>query len=411
MLTLDRTCKTFSVCTALLVFGLFLTNSHAAVYGFQEVVEETETEKKKETKSETSKESESSKESEKKERDKKGFGFSIDYQVDCSPVRKQDKTGTCWCFAGTSFLESELMRRGEGTHDLSEMFIVKNVYAEKAQNYVLRQGKANFSQGALAHDYINAVGRYGLVPEEVFSGKTLGEKEHNHTELEVVVKGMLDGYIKQKKVSPRWKTATSSVFDVYLGQTPENFQYQGETFTPQDLAKSLEVDASDYLNFTSYTHHPFYEKFVLEIPDNFSNGSFFNVPIDEMVDMVDEALENGYSIAWDGDVSEAGFSASRGIAVVPEKVDGKIFKEPSAEKEVTQEMRQDVLMTYSTTDDHLMHLVGAASDKNGAKYYLIKNSWGEIGPHRGYLYMSEAYFRLHTVSVLLHKDAVPRQLR
>ena len=341
------------------------------------------------------------------------YEFTIDTEISCSPVRSQDRTGTCWCFAGTSFLESELMRRSEGTHDLSEMFVVKNIYRDKALNYVLRQGKANFSQGALAHDYLNAIEKYGIVPEEVFSGKTVGEKAHNHGEMEVLLKGMLDGVVKQKKLSPRWNDAFGRVLDVYLGESPEVFQYRSASWTPQDFSDSIEFDADDYVAFTSYSHHPFYEPFVLEIPDNFSNGSFMNVPVDDIVEIIDSAIDSGFGVMWDGDVSENGFSANRGIAVLPadEKAkdsdDQPLFhSEPVEQLEVTQELRQERFMSYSTTDDHLMHLVGRATDQKGNKYYLIKNSWGKIGPHKGYLYMSEAYVRLHTLAVTVNRDCL-----
>ena len=341
------------------------------------------------------------------------YEFTIDTEISCSPVRSQDRTGTCWCFAGTSFLESELMRRSEGTHDLSEMFVVKNIYRYKALNYVLRQGKANFSQGALAHDYLNAIEKYGIVPEEVFSGKTVGEKAHNHGEMEVLLKGMLDGVVKQKKLSPRWNDAFGRVLDVYLGESPEVFQYRSASWTPQDFSDSIEFDADDYVAFTSYSHHPFYEPFVLEIPDNFSNGSFMNVPVDDIVEIIDSAIDSGFGVMWDGDVSENGFSANRGIAVLPadEKAkdsdDQPLFhSEPVEQLEVTQELRQERFMSYSTTDDHLMHLVGRATDQKGNKYYLIKNSWGKIGPHKGYLYMSEAYVRLHTLAVTVNRDCL-----
>lgn len=341
------------------------------------------------------------------------YEFTIDTEISCSPVRSQDRTGTCWCFAGTSFLESELMRRSEGTHDLSEMFVVKNIYRDKALNYVLRQGKANFSQGALAHDYLNAIEKYGIVPEEVFSGKTVGEKAHNHGEMEVLLKGMLDGVVKQKRLSPRWNDAFGRVLDVYLGESPEVFQYRSASWTPQDFSDSIEFDADDYVAFTSYSHHPFYEPFVLEIPDNFSNGSFMNVPVDDIVEIIDSAIDSGFGVMWDGDVSENGFSANRGIAVLPadEKAkdsdDQPLFhSEPVEQLEVTQELRQERFMSYSTTDDHLMHLVGRATDQKGNKYYLIKNSWGKIGPHKGYLYMSEAYVRLHTLAVTVNRDCL-----
>lgn len=335
-----------------------------------------------------------------------GYEFTLEADVTCSPVRSQDKTGTCWCYAGTSFLESELMRRSEGTHDLSEMFVVKNIYRDKALNFVLRQGKANFSQGALAHDYLNAIEKYGIVPEEVFTGKTIGETAHDHSEMEVMLKGMLEGVVKQKRLSPRWNTAFDRVLDVYLGESPDVFQYRNATWTPEDFARSIEFDADDYVAFTSYSHHPFYEPFVLEIPDNFSNGSFMNVPVDDIIEIIDTAIDDGFSVMWDGDVSENGFSANRGIAVLPADKKAKGLKGPVEQMNVTQELRQERFLSYSTTDDHLMHLVGRATDQMGNKYYLIKNSWGKIGPHKGYLYMSEAYVRLHTLAITLNRDCL-----
>ena len=335
-----------------------------------------------------------------------GYEFTLDTEVSCSPVRSQDRTGTCWCYAGTSFLESELMRRSEGTHDLSEMFVVKNIYRDKALNYVLRQGKANFSQGALAHDYLNAIEKYGIVPEEVFSGKTIGETAHDHGEMEALLTGMLEATVKQKKLTPRWNQAFTGVLDVYLGESPDVFQYRSASWTPEDFADSIEFDADDYIAFTSYSHHPFYEPFVLEIPDNFSNGSFMNVPIDDIVEIIDTAIDSGFGVMWDGDVSEKGFSANRGIAVLPADKSNKGLNRPVEQMEVTQELRQERFLSYSTTDDHLMHLVGRATDQEGNKYYLIKNSWGKIGPHKGYLYMSEAYVRLHTLAITLNRDCL-----
>lgn len=348
---------------------------------------------------------------EKKKEEKKpvkGYGFKIVKSVDYTGVKSQDQTGTCWCFAGASFLESELLRQGFGKHNISEMFIVKNVYKDKAMNYVLRSGKANFGQGALAHDFINAVGRHGLIPEEYFTGLDQGQKTHNHTEMEAILKGMLDAVIKQKKLSPKWRTAFDKVLDVYIGESPSSFNYQGENYTPKQLAAKFKFNAKDYVNLTSFTHHPFYESFVLEIPDNNSNGSFYNVPIDEIVNTIDHAIENGFSVAWDGDVSESGFQARRGIAILPaDPRRPDLYTEPGPEKTVTQEMRQEAFYSYSTTDDHLMHLVGIAHDKNGNKYYVIKNSWGAIGPYKGLIYMSEAYVRLKTVAIMVHKDGIP----
>ena len=335
-----------------------------------------------------------------------GYEFTIDAEVACSPVRSQDKTGTCWCYAGTSFLESELIRSSKGTHDLSEMFVVKNVYKDKATNFVLRQGKANFSQGALAHDYLRSVDRYGVVPEEVFSGKTIGETAHDHSEMESVAKSILEAVVKRKKLSPRWNKAFASVLDIYLGKAPESFDYRDQSYSPLDFADSIEFDFDDYVSFTSYTHHPFYEPFVLEIPDNFSNGSFINVPVDDVIEIIDDALDAGYGVMWDGDVSEKGFSANKGVATLPADKNARGLNGPVEQMEVTQELRQERFLSYSTTDDHLMHLVGRATDQQGNKYYLIKNSWGKIGPHKGYLYMSEAYVRLHTLAITLNRDCV-----
>ena len=291
------------------------------------------------------------------------------------------------------------------------MFVVRNVYRDKAKNYVLRQGKANFSQGSLAHDLINVAEKYGVVPESVYSGKLDGAESHNHGEMEAALKGMLDGILGRKSLSSKWSEAFDCVVDVYLGTMPDEFTYGGKVYTPVTYAESLDINPDEYVNITSYTHHPFYNQFVLEIPDNYSNGSFYNVPMEELEKIVDNAVKNGYSIAWDGDVSEKGFSAKNGIAVLP--VDEKredLFVVPGEEVEVTQELRQSTFESYATTDDHLMHLTGIAKDENGNKYYLIKNSWGEIGEFKGYLYMSEAYFQLKTVSVLVHKDAIPKEI-
>ncbi|MEC9093449.1 MAG: C1 family peptidase [Planctomycetota bacterium] len=355
-------------------------------------------------------EKKSARKQEKKEDQKpvKGYGFKIEKSIEHTSVKNQDKTGTCWCFAGSSFLESELIRMGKGQHNLSEMFTVKNVYKDKAMNYVLRSGKANFGQGALAHDFINTVGRHGIIPQEYFTGLDPGVKSHDHSEMEAVLKAVLEGIVKQKKLTPKWKQAFDKILDVYIGESPSSFNYQGKNYTPQQLAKEFEFNAKDYVNLTSYTHHPFYEDFVLEIPDNNSNGSFHNLPIDELVSVIDHAIENGFSVAWDGDVSEVGFQSRKGMAILPENSRRPdLYDQPGKEKKVTQEMRQETFLSYSTTDDHLMHLVGISRDKSGNKYYVIKNSWGEIGPHKGFLHMSEAYVRLKTVAIMVHKNGVP----
>ncbi len=340
------------------------------------------------------------------------YGFESVKTVNCTPVKSQDRTGTCWSFATSSFLESEAIRMGHGPQDFSEMYVVRNVYKDKARNYVLRQGKANFSQGSLSHDLIRVIGDHGMVPESIYSGKLEGDKRHDHSEMEAVLKGMLDGVLKQKRLSKKWMKAFDAVVDTYLGESPQQFTYDGKKYSASSYAKEMGLDAENYVNITSFTHHPFYKNFVLEIPDNYSNGSFYNLPIEDVQAIVENAINKGYSVAWDGDVSEKGFSSKNGMAIVP--TDPKrddLFVNPGKEKKISQEMRQEQFESYATTDDHLMHLTGISKDKNGTKYFLIKNSWGEISEYKGYLYMSEAYLQLKTVAILVHKDAIPAKIK
>ncbi len=334
------------------------------------------------------------------------YEFTIKHSLACTPVTAQGSTGTCWSFSTNSFLESELIRQGYPATRLSEMYAVRHIYQDKALNYVLRQGKANFSEGALAHDYINAAARYGVMPYDVYSGKQSPGEPHNHGEMVALLTGMVESVVKLKRPSPKWQMAFAGILDTYLGKVPTEFEYNGQVHTSQSLAAQFNFDKDDYVSLTSFLHHPFYESFVLEIPDNYSNGQFLNVPIDELVATIDKALAMGYTVTWDGDVSERTFSASNGLAILPEAGREQALQTPGPEMSVTQEMRQDTFLSYETTDDHLMHLVGMAFDQNGTKYYMIKNSWGEVGPLGGQLMMSEAYVRLKTVSILLHKDVL-----
>ena len=329
--------------------------------------------------------------------------------VECTEVKSQNRTGTCWSFATASFIESELMRQGKGTHDLSEMFVVRNIYKDKARNYLLRQGSANFSQGSLSHDLLRAISMVGVIPESVYNGLAEGEKAHDHSEMEAGLKGFLDGIRTQKRLSPKWEEAFDHILDAYMGKAPSKFEYQGKSHTPETLKEELQIDVEEYVSITSFTHHPFGKKFILEIPDNYSNGSYHNVSLDELMRTIDQAVERGFSVAWDGDVSEKGFDARKGMALLPTDVERKdLFENPGEETKVTQDNRQSAFENWSTTDDHLMHIVGIAYDSKGTKYYKIKNSWGEISPYKGYLYMSEAYARMKTVSITLHKDGVPK---
>ena len=336
------------------------------------------------------------------------YEFTIEKQLDCSEIKNQGNTGTCWSFATSSFLESEFARMGKKGVDVSEMFIVRNIYKDKANNYVLRQGKANFSQGSLAHDVIRAADRNGIYTENIFSGRIKEDSPYNHSELEAGLKGFLDGVIGAKKPSPQWKDAVNAILDIYIGGNPRGMDTTNKIGDPIAYAKSLGFNAKNYVSLTSFTHHPFGESFILEIPDNYSNGSFHNVSMDDLVKTIDHALDKGYSVAWDGDVSEAGFSSKEGIAILP--TDSKradLFTMIGEEVTVTQAMRQEAFENYVTTDDHLMHITGTAKDQKGNKYYIIKNSWGERGPYKGVLYMSLPYLKMKTVGVLLHKDGVP----
>lgn len=340
------------------------------------------------------------------------YEFKHTKEIDCTAVKSQARTGTCWSFATASFIESELMRTGKGEHNLSEMFVVRNIYKDKARNYVLRQGKANFSQGSLSHDLISIIKKGGVVPESVYSGLTEGQKAHDHSEMEAGLKGFLDGVLKSKRLSKKWPIALEGIIDTYMGEFPSSFEYNGKKTDPIALAKELEIDAKNYVSLTSFTHHAFHEKFILEIPDNYSNGSFYNVALDEMMSTLDRALDKGYTVAWDGDVSEKGFDAKKGIAVLP-TVPGRkdLFENPGTEVKVTQELRQDNFMSFSTTDDHLMHIVGTAEDQNGNEYYIIKNSWGAISPYKGYLYMSKPYVAMKTIAIMVHKDVLSEKIR
>lgn len=340
------------------------------------------------------------------------YDFKPIKTINCTPVKSQGRTGTCWSFATSSFLESEAIRMGHGPQDFSEMYVVRNVYKDKARNYILRQGKANFSQGSLSHDLIRVIGNHGMVPESIYSGKLVGDEKHDHSEMEDVLKGMLDGLLKQKRLSNKWMKALDAVIDSYLGALPQQFTYDGKKYSASTYATEMGLDADNYVNITSFTHHPFHKKFVLEIPDNYSNGSFYNLPIEDVQAIVENAINQGYSIAWDGDVSEKGFSAKNGMAIVPANPDREdLFMNPGKEELITQKIRQEQFESYATTDDHLMHLIGISKDKNGTKYFLVKNSWGEVSEYKGYLYMSESYLRLKTVAILVHKDAIPAKIK
>lgn len=339
------------------------------------------------------------------------YSITSKHEVTCTAVKNQQRTGTCWSFATSSFLESEIQRTKKMDVDLSEMFNVRCTYMDKARNYLLRQGKANFSQGSLSHDVIRVLEREGVVPEAAFSGKADWAKMHDHGELLSASKGLLDGLNKRETLSPVWKDLMGGILDVYMGKAPDEFSYQGKTYTARSFADYLGLKASDYISLSSYTHHPFYRPFILEVPDNYSNGWYQNIPLDELEATVDAALKNGYSVAWDGDVSDEFFSHKRSLAILPVTDDpSSAWGTPLPQQNIDQAKRQQSFESKNTTDDHLMHLVGIGYDAKGTKYYKVKNSWGSNNHEKGYLHMSAAYFRLHTVGVLLHKSAIPMEI-
>ena len=337
-----------------------------------------------------------------------GYIFTIDRLVDTTPVKDQGKTGTCWSFATASFVESEVMRMGGPSLDLSEMFIVRKMYERKAQNFVWRQGKTNFGEGALAHDYANTIESAGLVPEQIFPGNRADSGTgHDHSEVEAVLGGMLKALEGRGKLSSRWDDAVSAVLDVYVGAAPKRFDWEGKSWTPTEFRDHLGVKPEDYVNLTSFSHHPFGKPFVLEIPDNFSSGSFENVPLDDLITTINRAIDTGFTVAWDGDVSESSFLSNQGFAVLPPESGGQQWRTmPEDEPAVDQQKRQEAFESLSTTDDHLMHLVGRAHDQNGRAYYIVKNSWGVNGKHEGYVYLSEGYVRMKTMAILVHTDVL-----
>ena len=344
------------------------------------------------------------------------LSFQSIVQWEANPVESQGKTGTCWSFSTASFLESELIRTGKGTHNLSEIFIARQVYLSKADNYVRRHGKTQFGEGSLGHDLLNAVDDFGMVPNEVFNGLQTTSETHNHSELATILEGYMSAVVsnKGKKLTPLWKKGYTCLLDVYLGEYPTNFEYKGKQYSPKSFAESLNIKAANYISLTSYTHKPLYSSFILGIPDNWANGSFYNVNLNELVQQSKAALNNGFTLAWDADVSNSGFSSKKGMAVVPLKDDKPNFELTAEELDVSPELRQENFDNYTVTDDHLMHIVGLVKGVDGKEYFVVKNSWGDergLDEFKGHVLVSEAYFKMNTISVLLHKDALSKKLK
>ncbi|MBQ8450983.1 MAG: aminopeptidase [Bacteroidaceae bacterium] len=363
--------------------------------------------------------------------------FTVVKENPITSIKNQNRAGTCWCYSSLAFIESELLRMGKGEYDFSEMFIVHNTYLDRADKAVRTHGDVSFSQGGSFYDVIYGMEQFGLVPEaEMRPGVMYGETLSNHNELTAVSDAVVAAIAKGKHRSlqvgtdgqPLWKKAIAAIHDIYLGVRPEKFTYNGKEYTPKSFYESTGLKASDYVSLTSYTHHPFYSSFVLEIQDNWRWAQSYNLPIDELLEVFDNAIDKGYTIAWGSDVSEAGFTRN-GTAVMPDDVksgdlqgsdmarwlklseeEKKVTPKPSSEKWCTQEERQIAYDNWETTDDHGMQIYGKAKDQNGTEYYMVKNSWGESGKYKGIWYASKAFVRYKTMNIVVHKDALPKHI-
>ncbi|MDL2245205.1 aminopeptidase [Parabacteroides sp. OttesenSCG-928-J18] len=364
------------------------------------------------------------------------YVFTPVKELKITPVQNQSRTGTCWCFSTLGFIESELIRMGKGEHNLSEMFVVNHTYRDKAEKFVRMHGTMEFAEGGAFDDVIYAIKHYGIVPEAVMEGKEYGEDAHVHSELVGILRGYVDAVIKNRngKLSPVWQDGFNAVVDTYLGKLPETFTYNGKEYTPQTYAKELGLNMDDYVSLTSYMHEPFYSAFPIEVPDNWRWSASYNLPIDELMQVFDNAINTGYTIAWASDVSEIGFTRN-GIGVAPDveaiETSGsdqdrwvglsaaeknaelrKMVEKPGVQEvTVTQEMRQKAYDNYQTTDDHGMQIFGIAKDQNGKKFYMVKNSWGTDSKYNGIWYVSETFAKYKTMDIIVHKDALPKAIR
>lgn len=366
------------------------------------------------------------------QKDEKGFVFTTVKENPITSVKNQNRSSTCWSFASTGFLESELLRMGKGEYDLSEMFVVHHTMVDRAQNYARYHGDSSFSPGGSFYDVMYCLRNYGMVPQEAMPGIMYGDTLPVHNELDAVAGAYMNAIAKGrlKKLSPVWKKGLCSIYDTYLGKCPEKFTYKGQEYTPKTFAESLGINPDDYVSLTSFTHHPFYTQMNIEIPDNWRNGLSYNLPLEEFTSVIENAVKNGYTVAWGSDVSEDGFTRD-GIAVMPDAARGaeltgsdmahwlglraedkrkELTSKPMPEITVTQEMRQEAFDNWETTDDHGMLIYGIAKDQNGKEYYMVKNSWGINNPYKGTWYASKPFVAYKTINVLVHKNAVPKAI-
>lgn len=344
------------------------------------------------------------------------YTFSIVKENAAGATENQCQTGTCWSFATISFLEAEVIRKGGKAVDLSEMYNVRINYPLKADSYVRFQGKQQFGPGGLSHDAINVLRDYGVVPETAYSGLKTGVTEHNHNAMDATLEATVKTVLEKKlnEDSQDWKRSIDGILDAEIGPLPDaTFAYNGKKHTAASFRDELKLSAADYVSITSFSHHPYYSSFVLEVPDNWSKGSFYNVTMDDLGRIADNAIDNGYTIAWDADVSEKGFSFQQGVAILPavQPKKDEYWSKVHEELVPTQQLRQDAFDRFETTDDHLMHITGKSKDQNGNIYFITKNSWGTSNPFKGYQHVSKSYFLMKTVAIVVHKDAIPADIK
>lgn len=367
---------------------------------------------------------------------KEEYKFTPVKELKITPIENQARSSTCWSFSGQGFLEAEMLRKGVKPVNLSEMFVVSHSYKDKARDYVRMDGNLNFAPGGSFYDVIYVLKHYGAVPESLMTGLNYGTEKHVHSELDHVAKAFVKAVVDNpnKKLTPVWQKAFGALVDAYLGDVPEDFVYNGKKYTPKSFAQSLGLNADDYVSITSFSHHPFYSKFAIAIPDNWRHALSYNVPLDDFMEIIDKAIENGYPVAWGTDVSEIGFTRD-GIGVLLDidaaensgsdqarwvgashsdkarMIRDIVDHVGAPEVKVTQESRQEGYDNKQTTDDHGMLIFGIAKDQTGKPFYMVKNSWGETGKYKGVWYVSKPFVAGKTINILVHKDAVPKAIR
>ncbi len=353
---------------------------------------------------------------------KKKFTFTPVINVECTDVKNQGSSGTCWSYSTNSFLESEMIRMGKKPVDIAEIFTARNVYIDKAENYVRMHGAISWGDGGSCHDVINMYAKYGAVPQEAYTGLNYGTSKNKFGEMQGVLKGMLDALVSNPngKLTPNWKKAFVAVLDTYLGEAPESFTYKGKQYTPRTFADEVVgINPKDYIEVCSYKNQPYYEWTMMMVPDNWSLDKAYNVKMNDLTDIIDNALRKGYTVAWASDVSEKYFSWKNGVAFVPEKdwedmsedEQKDLFNGPQPDRKITSKARQTAFDNYETQDDHGMHIVGLAKDQTGKEYYMVKNSWGEKNDYKGFIYVSKPYVLYKTTALLVHKNALPADMK